>query len=528
MRQISRRNFLKGTAVSALAAAAVSVPVMAEGEAAMEEAEEMMPEPSETVETDVLIVGCGAAGIFAAYEAGKAGKGKVLVISNSPDADTTNGGMVSGTCSMETSYTEEIGQTYTIQQLYELMYDFSHHTVNGNLLRKAVYAMKDNIPIFNEMGIDFTLGADRYGFGFLNVHLFATPGKNGIMQAYEEENFGVEFRFGLEAFAPIMEDGAVCGVYANDEDGNCVEIKAKAVVLACGGFLCNEEERNAHFGVTVVPFSTPWQTGKGISIAEQAGAFRETQVGLGMTDIVGATEKVGFTFGNQLLMLAFFGNLLVDQTGKRFTNELTVANESMSSGGEAILHTKKYYAIYSQEAIDAMIETGYWKHIGMPACWPTGGILYDAPMEGLNDFIEEGIETGWVFKADTIEELAEMEGLPDLVETVKAYDAMVEAGVDTEFGKPIEMAEAIEVGGPYYLLQLNAGAFNTFGGCRTDDDCRALTADFEPIPGLYIAGVENGSLYSRPYYSVGGTCSGLAYSSGRIAGAAAAEYAANM
>ena len=525
MRQISRRNFLKGAAAGTLAAAAMQVSVLAE-EAPAEEP--MMPEPSETVETNVLIVGCGAAGIFAAYEAGKAGTGKVLVISNSPDADTTNGGMVSGTCSMETKYTEEVGQTYTTQELFELMYDFSHHTVNGNLLRKAVYAMTENIPIFNEMGIDFNLGADRYGFGFLNVHLFATPGKNGIMQAYEEENFGVEFRFGLEAFAPIMEDGAVKGVYANDEDGNCVEIKAKAVVLACGGFLCNDEERNKNFGVNVVPFSTPWQTGKGISIAEQAGAFRETQVGLGMTDIVGATEKVGFTFGNALLMLAFFGNLLVDQTGKRFTNELTVANESMSSGGEAILHTKKYYAIYPQEAIDAMIETGYWKYVGAPECWPTGGILYDSPMEGLNDFIEEGIETGWVFKADTIEELAEMENLPDLVDAVKAYDEMVAAGEDSEFGKPIEMMKAIEVGGPYYLLQLNAGAFNTFGGCRTDDCCRALTPDFEAIPGLYIAGVENGSLYSRPYYSVGGTCSGLAYSSGRIAGGEAAAYAAAM
>ena len=471
MRQISRRNFLKGAAAGTLAAAAMQVSVLAE-EAPAEEP--MMPEPSETVETDVLIVGCGAAGIFAAYEAGKAGTGKVLVISNSPDADTTNGGMVSGTCSMETKYTEEVGQTYTTQELFELMYDFSHHTVNGNLLRKAVYAMTENIPIFNEMGIDFNLGADRYGFGFLNVHLFATPGKNGIMQAYEEENFGVEFRFGLEAFAPIMEDGAVKGVYANDEDGNCVEIKAKAVVLACGGFLCNDEERNKNFGVNVVPFSTPWQT------------------------------------------------------GKRFTNELTVANESMSSGGEAILHTKKYYAIYPQEAIDAMIETGYWKYVGAPACWPTGGILYDSPMEGLNDFIEEGIETGWVFKADTIEELAEMENLPDLVDAVKAYDEMVAAGEDSEFGKPIEMMKAIEVGGPYYLLQLNAGAFNTFGGCRTDDCCRALTPDFEAIPGLYIAGVENGSLYSRPYYSVGGTCSGLAYSSGRIAGGEAAAYAAAM
>ena len=63
--------------------------------------------------------------------------------------------------------------------------------------------------------------------------------------------------------------------------------------------------------------------------------------------------------------------------------------------------------------------------------------------------------------------------------------------------------------------------------CRTDEETRALRADFSVIEGLYIAGVENGSLYSRPYYDVGGTCSGLAYSSGRLAGMKMAEYVNN-
>ena len=85
---------------------------------------------------------------------------------------------------------------------------------------------------------------------------------------------------------------------------------------------------------------------------------------------------------------------------------------------------------------------------------------------------------------------------------------MAAAGVDTMFGKRAEMLIPVADGGPYYLFKYNPGAFNTFGGCRTDEFTRALRADFSPIEGLYIAGVENGSLYSRPYYDVGGTCSG--------------------
>jgi fumarate reductase flavoprotein subunit len=436
--------------------------------------------------------------------------------------------MVSGTCAVETKYTDEINQEYTSQQLFEEMYQFSHYTVNGELLRNCVYSFPENIKIFNEMGIDFTLGGDRAGIGFIDVHLFATENKNTIMQTYLEDNFGVEFRFSTEAYAPIMEDGKVAGVYATDADGNVIEIKAKAVILACGGFLMNEEERNKYFGVQIVPFSTDFQTGKGISIAEQAGAYREAQVGLGLTDIVGASEKVGFTFTNPLMMSAFFGNLLVDQNGRRFMNEYELANESMSVGGEALLHVQKYYAIYSQKTIDDVIEKGYYAHIGEPECWPTGSLLYAAPMEGLQDYIDEGIETGWVFKADSIAELAEQAGLERLEETVKAYDEMVASGVDSQYGKPIEMAEAIGEEGPYYLLQFNAGAFNTFGGCRTDEKTRALTSDFSVIPGLYIAGVENGSLYARPYYFIGGTCSGLAYSSGRLAGQEAVAYVASL
>ena len=129
-----------------------------------------------------------------------------------------------------------------------------------------------------------------------------------------------------------------------------------------------------------------------------------------------------------------------------------------------------------------------------------------------------------MFKGDTIADVAAQAGLDELETTVEAYDDMAAAGVDTMFGKRAEMLIPVADGGPYYLFKYNPGAFNTFGGCRTDEFTRALRADFSPIEGLYIAGVENGSLYSRPYYDVGGTCSGLAYSSGRLAGMQMAEY----
>lgn len=539
---ITRRDLLKGAAASAVGLAAVSVagcsPTMATPTTAPVDASTSTkaatavpvgtaaaaPQISETVSTDILIVGTGAAGMFAAYEAGKAKAGKVLVISNSPNSAATNGAMVSGTCAVDSSYTKTIGQKFSSKQLYDKMYDFSHHAVNGRLLRTCVDYMPENIDVFTEMGIQFTLGGDRYGAGFLNVHLFSTKDKNTLMQAYEEKNFGVEFRFNTEAYQPVMNGKTVSGVLAKDEKGNTIQINAKAVILACGGFVFNDEEMDKHFGVKVVRLSNQWQTGKGISIAEQTGAFREGQVGLGLSDIVGANEKVGFSFANPLTMMALYGNLLMDPQGNRFTNEFSLANASMSYGGEALLHVKKYYAIYSQVVFDALKTTSYFDHIGKPKCWPTGALIYSKPMPDMQKFLDEAIQNGWAWKADTLKDLAAADGLTNLEETVKAYDAMIDTGVDDQFGKPIEMCEKIGETGPFYLIQYNPGAFNTFGGCRTDEFTRALTHEFDVIPGLYIAGVENGSLYGRPYYDVGGTCSGLAYSSGRLAGKQAVEY----
>ena len=53
---------------------------------------------------------------------------------------------------------------------------------------------------------------------------------------------------------------------------------------------------------------------------------------------------------------------------------------------------------------------------------------------------------------------------------------------------------------------------------RIDDCCRVLSAETnDPIPGLYAAGTDAGSLYYSPYYDIPGYCYGLCIDSGYIA-----------
>lgn len=518
---LTRRNFVTATAgVAAAGAAAVALTpaaISARAEEAASTSETVTPD--ETIERNIVIVGAGVAGMMAAYEAGKAGVTGILVVSNSQSALDTNGSMVSGISAVETPYTQEAGETYTLDDLFQQMVDFAHWTINARLLKTCVEYLPGNIEAYNEMGVEFALGADRYDSGYLNVHLFQTENKGDVLQKYLEDNFGVEFMYSFELSAPVMDGDAVKGIQGTDAEGRLVEIDAQAVLLACGGYMDNPEMLAETYGdMTLVACTAGHQDGMGIKVAQAAGAFRESTYGLGLNDIFASSAKLGFNMSNQLLAIAFYGGLLVNENGERFTNEYMVAQESMAGGGESLLHAKCYYTLISQALVDELKTQSYYDIIGRPEYWRCGELLYTEPIADIDDLIAEAKELGWVYEGETVADIAEQVGLPSLQATVEEYNQMAEAGEDTLFYKPAEMMRAIEAEGPYYLIEYNPGAFNTFGGCRTDYLCRAQRADFSVIDGLYIAGVENGSLYSRPYYEVGGSCGGLAASSGRLAG----------
>jgi fumarate reductase flavoprotein subunit len=534
--KMNRRTFLTGIAgTGALAALGAATACTPGGSDAGEVSDVDDPGAAvgglgvaeETVECEILVVGAGAAGMFAAYAAGKEGA-RVTVISNSSDASTTNGSMVSGTSAVETKYVEEFGQTdVTTGDLFQIMYNFSHGMLNARLLKTCVDMQPGNIDIFDEIGIGMTVGLDRYDIGVVNVHIFDREAPNSKGQTLEDfitANFGAEFIYNTEAAEPILEAGALIGIKAVS-DGKVIDYKAKAVVLACGGYIANAEKLMDSFGCEIVPLSTPTQTGKGIAIAEAAGAFRENIDGLGLSDIHAATKSLGFNLFNPITTPAFYGGLLVAPDGRRFMNEYDLAMASMSYGGEPLVHVQKYYAVLDEAGMRSHAqEGGYYAYAGSPECWVSGMILYSHPDPEFDPAFEEAVAAGWAHKFDTVAEAASALNMTGLEQQVTDYNTLCEAGTDTEFFKRPELLKALDTTGPIYLIQYNPGAFNTVGGCRTDEFCRALTQEFEPIPGLYISGVENGSLYGRPYFVVGGNMSGLAYSSGRLAGQQAASF----
>ncbi|HCX65476.1 MAG TPA: hypothetical protein DHN33_09725, partial [Eubacteriaceae bacterium] len=222
---------------------------------------------------------------------------------------------------------------------------------------------------------------------------------------------------------------------------------------------------------------------------------------------------------NSAFKFGVYGGLFLDAQGNRFMDEGQVVDYPMSYGSEPLIRNSPYYAVVDQAYVDAMKTKGlyeYTREKGAPDDWVIGEYYKEKVLTELDSDIEEGIEEGWIYKADTSEELAEFFDTPNLPETVKTYNEYAENGEDPQFGKNPMYLSAIEEG-PYYIIQNEFSGWSTIGGIRVDESLRALNDKNKPIPGLYVIGADAGSLFSTPYYDIPGSFYGLAIDSGTIA-----------
>ena len=175
MKNISRRDFLKG---SVAAAAALSLTGISTAFAAEEAAEEKpVLTPDTTVDAEAVVIGCGAAGLQAALVLAAAGK-KTVLLEKGATCGTANGAVAGGPALAETRVQAEEDATVSAQTLYECEYGFSRGTVNGSLLRKCTDQGERVVSNFIDNGINMDLRIDAYGMGFRARHRFLNADKS--------------------------------------------------------------------------------------------------------------------------------------------------------------------------------------------------------------------------------------------------------------------------------------------------------------------------------------------------------------
>lgn len=270
----------------------------------------------------------------------------------------------------------------------------------------------------------------------------------------------------------IQTDGSVTGVEAESTNGDTYTVTSKnGVILASGGFSANGEmlmKYDTQWGITdpnIKSDNNPGNTGDGIVMAEAVGASIDGMDNIMMFPLGDYTDDqhvsmVGIFNGSSNLMVNTHGERFVDETASRF----------------AICH-----AVFEQD------DHYYY-------------IITDSINSGSDSYSEEdiqkSIDNGYLYRGETIEELAENMGIePEvLTKTVEQYNTACSTYNDELFGR-VQFSDGSEiVSGPFYATPLRPVAHITIGGVTVDSTNQVLDTDGNVISGLYAAGeVVNGS-----------------------------------
>ncbi len=333
---------------------------------------------------------------------------------------------------------------------------------------------------------------------------------------------GIEPMLGVATHRLIRDGERITGIEA-DQDGMPITIKARrSVVIATGGFEWDAEQRQTFLrGPVTAPASPPTARGEGLSLAMQAGAKLGNMTSAWWAPTL-VTPDQPWPGGEQRAQI-----ILIERT---VPHSIMVNRSARRFCNEAA----NYSAL---GGVFHQFDPANYDYLNLPAF-----LIFDAqyaaryplgtrqPGQPIPD---------WVMRADTIEALADKIGLDPatLGETVARFNAHADAGHDPDFGRGTSAYDhfygdrsregtAVTLGAireaPFYAVQIHSGLLGTNGGPRTDGKARILGHDDAPIPGLVGAGNAIACPTGGIYAGAGGTL-GPALTFGYLAGRAAAS-----
>lgn len=487
------------------------------------------------LQTDVIVVAAGLSGMAAGIAAAENGA-KVMIFEKS---NTTGGAanMGMGPLGVGSPIQKEHMISLTAGEAFRKHMYYTHYKVDARLVRDYYFKSGETIEWLMDMGVEF-LGVQRafnapeatraYSDGEFTWHVVKPEGggapgprcatamtKKMTERAKELE---VELYMETPVARIIMEDGRAVGVIAKDRDGQEIEARAKAVILATGGFGDNpemiKEQTGYEFGKTIFNFAIPGMKGDGIKMAWEAGA--------GHTP---CTMELMYQLPDNMNHFILDGAfrqpcLWVNRNGNRFMPEDQIANTTFT--GNAISSQPGYvaYSIFDSKLLKKYKKKGsdIMSHVHPHD-------LFDHFDDQWERDLAEGYET--ICQADTIEELAEKAGidLEGLIKQIEEYNEMCEAGFDEIFEKDRAYMQPIEKG-PFYCCRQNVGAYGTLGGVKINHKTQVLNEEAKVIPGLYCVGTDACNIFGDSYpFILSGNSMGFCLNSGRIAGENAAEEA---
>ena len=488
---------------------------------------------SNTVTTDILVIGCGTGGMFAVCSAAE-NSGKVIGI----DRFSTGTGIREDLGAIDSRYQKAEGTKidkfdfiamatryaggHVKQELIRLWADNSGETINwlGDRLEPV------GIKLMNEVGDtvetrykDFAIGHSPQKMGKVTL--------NNVLDDYAVKK-GARFDYNTTMVKLEKKNGRVTGCIAKNADGKYVRyIAKKGTVVATGGYARNTKMMEAlqpwNLRVSSRLGAMPGATGSGIRACLWVGAkMDETHCAMKFDrSALRPDQKAGLeTMKKGDAGFFWIGSqpwLKVNADGERFMNE--------SGTYENPLHADEYnkghchYSLFDSNWVKYMKE---FKMHGCSRIWPfANGAEPNHLWSEVQDKMLPGlIKNGYVQKADSIEELAKKLGLPadQLKKTVKRYNELAYKGVDTDFGKEKHRLSPLDKP-PFYGAKNSGWLLCTLDGIVVDKNLNACDESGDPIPGLYVIGNDSGSYFANEYPNLAtGMACGRTVTFGRVVG----------
>lgn len=413
---------------------------------------------------DVVVVGSGGAGLAAAIQAHDLGANVVVIEKMSVIGGNTNKASA-GMNAAETKFQKLKGIVDSKDLFYQETMIGGKNKNNPELLRYFVENAPDAIDWLDNNGIELSGITTTGGMSIDRTHRPASGAAvGGFLISGLVKNInrrGIEVMLDCNVTEIITENHKVVGVKVTEEDGSIQTIKAKAVIIATGGFSANHEmvEKYRPDLKGFVTTNHKGATGSGIMILEKLGAgtvdMKEIQIHPTVEQTTSYLISESIRGG---------GAILVSQKGERFVNELNTRDKVSAE----IIKLPEHYSY----------------------------ILFDQQIRDENKSVEEYVSQDLTVQANSINELAQKLSIDanTLHKTIERYNHFVNNKQDEDFGRTTGLRHPIDKA-PFYAIKIAPGIHHTMGGVTINTETQVLDTEKNVISGVFAAGEVVGGVH---------------------------------
>jgi fumarate reductase flavoprotein subunit len=470
----------------------------------------------ETLDTQVVVVGAGAAGLAAAVAAVENGADVIVLEKRSSPGG--NAARAEGLLAAESPVQKRLKIDAQRDVIFRMAMEHAHWKLDPRIVRTFVDRSGDTIQWLEAKGVVFSRVPHFYPNQRIRTWHLLSRGGIELVEILVKNGQDLGVRLLKETAAKrLLADGRgnITGVMVATKESE-FKVTAKSVIIATGGYGGNKEllkKYCSQYNENMFCGGLPYM-GDGLLMAIEAGAATE---GLGLIQFSG--HAVPGAPVDLVAVADELNTVWVNKKGERFTDEATSYHRFESINAVIRQPDGFCYTLFDERIKQNIIEKGIIKGVGTV-------IPPRTKLTGLGKELELEAGKGNVRIASSWDEIAEWIGIKPAVlkATIDEYNAFCDDGYDKLFAKDRRYLDTLRTP-PYYALRCYPRFLSTIGGIKINHHMEVLDHDDNPIPGLYAAGVDTGGWEADAYNAIlSGTTFAFSVNSGRIAAENAAGY----